>query len=199
MLHRILTAFFSLAIPLGALAVDLTPRYVDTFRDGVTVHRLFFADGDQKIGLSINRETTVDAAGGGVVFHFPKFPDIVFLLKHSPMSADQAFEGIPLEQYREAAHHQLPPGAQDIKVLPEESEPITINQWHSHRFHYSCQSEGEVRHVSVTFLNISAEEQLMLVVSSKEQNVKEAVVRSWQIIRSWQPLLPGDELPPKGS
>jgi len=199
MKFRLLPFVFCAAISLHASAVDLTPRYIDTYRDGITIHRLFFADGDQKIGLSVNRETTVEAGGGGVVFRFPKFSDIFFILKHSPMSADQPFEGVPLEQYREAAHRQLPPGAQEIKVLPEEVEPMPINNWHSHRFHYSCVAEGEVRHVSVTFLNISADEQLLLVVSSKELNVKEADARSWQIIRSWQPLLPGDELPPKGS
>jgi hypothetical protein len=199
MKFRILLALLCGATAFRATALDLTPRYIDTYRDGVTVRRLFFADGDQKIGLSINRETTVEEGGGGVVFRFPKFPDILFTLKHSPMSADQPFDGVALAQYQEAARHQLPPGSTDIKILPEEAEPITINRWHSHRFNFSCETGGFVRHVTVTFLNISADEQLLLVVSAKEENFKEAATRSWQIIRSWQPLLPGDELLPKGS
>jgi hypothetical protein len=199
MKYIILALTFWCAADLRAGAVDLTPRYIDTFRDGITIHRLFFANGDEKIGLSINRETTVEAGGGGVVFRFPKFPSIVFLLKHSPMPSDQEFDGVSLERYREAAHRQLPPGAQLVTEVAEVADPITINRWRSHRFDYSCEAGGIIRHVSVTFLNINANEQLLLVVSSAEEDGKEAAARSWQIIRSWQPLLPGDELPPNGS
>jgi hypothetical protein len=53
--------------------------------------------------------------------------------------------------------------------------------------------------LTVTFLNISAEEQLILIVTATAQNFPEAAARSWQIIRSWQPILPGAEKPPKGS
>ena len=187
------------ATALRAPAVDLTPRFTDTFVDGVTTHRLYFADNGQKIGLSINRETTVEAGAGGTVFRFPKFSDIIFILKHSPMSADQTFEGVTLDRYREAARRLLPPGAQDITVLAEELDPITINDWHSLRFTYSCVSTGAPRKQTVTFLNISPEEQLVLIVTATEQNFPEAAARSWQIIRSWQPLLPGQEKPPKGS
>jgi hypothetical protein len=195
----LLVLLLGCALRLTACAVDLTPRYIDTFRDGITIHRLFFANGDEKIGLSINRETTVEPGGGGAVFRFPKFPSIVFLLKHSPMPADAAFAGMALDRFREAAHRQLPPGAHDVKELAEVAEPIHINRWHSHRFEYSCEAGGIIRHLSITFLTISEDEQLLMVVSSADEDQKEAAARSWQIIRSWQPLLPGDELPPSGS
>jgi hypothetical protein len=115
------------------------------------------------------------------------------------MSADQTFEGVTLDRYREAARRLLPPGAKDISVLGEEPDPITINRWRSYRFIYSCESTGYLRRQTVTFLNISAEEQLVLVVTATEQNFPEAAARSWQIIRSWQPILPGADKPPKGS
>ena len=194
----LLAALALCASAFQAPAVDLTPRFTDTFADGVTLHLLYFADGDQKIGLSINRETTVEAGAGGTVFRFPKFSDVLFILKHSPMSADQAFEGVTLERYREAARRLLPPGAQGVEVLGEEPDPITINRWRSYRFTYTCQSTGYLRKMTVTFLNVSAEEQLVLVVTSTLQNFPEAAARSWQIIRSWQPILPGVEKP-KGS
>jgi hypothetical protein len=196
---HLLAALAVCATAIPAAAVDLTPRFVDTFSDGVTVHRLYFADGDQKIGLSINHETTVEAGAGGTVFRFPKFEDILFILKHSPMSADQAFEGVTLDRYREAARRLLPPGAKNTETLGEEPDPITINRWRSFRFAYSFESTGYLRKMTVTFLNISADEQLVLIVSGSEQNFPEAAARSWQIIRSWQPILPGQEKPPKGS
>jgi hypothetical protein len=178
---HLLAALAVCATAIPAAAVDLTPRFVDTFSDGVTVHRLYFADGDQKIGLSINHETTVEAGAGGTVFRFPKFEDMT------------------LDRYREAARRLLPPGAKNTETLGEEPDPITINRWRSFRFAYSFESTGYLRKMTVTFLNISADEQLVLIVSGSEQNFPEAAARSWQIIRSWQPILPGQEKPPKGS
>ena len=45
-----------LAVVSSSLAVDLTPRYIDTFEAGVAGHRLYFSDGEKKIGLSLDRE-----------------------------------------------------------------------------------------------------------------------------------------------
>ena len=64
---------------------------------------------------------------------------------------------------------------------------------------FSCQTAADNRMLSITFLNIDAEEQLLLLTSASEKNFKEAAERSWQIIRTWQPILPGDERPPKGN
>ena len=178
------------ATAFHASAVDLTPRFMDTFADGVTTHLLYFTDGDQKIGLNINHETSVEAGAGGAVFRFPKFSDILFILKHSPMSADQAFEGVTLEFYREAARRLLPPGAKNIESYGEETDPITINRWRSYRFTFTCESTGFLRKITITFLNISAQEQLVLIVTASLQNFPEAANRSWQIIRSWQPIRP---------
>ena len=97
-------------------AVDLTPRYIDTFEAGVASHRLYFSDGEKKIGLSLDRETSVAAASGGVTFRFPRFPEAGFLVKHSPVTADQPFSGVPLDRYREAARRLLPPGSTAVKV-----------------------------------------------------------------------------------
>jgi hypothetical protein len=182
-----------------AFAVDLTPRYIDTFIDGISFHRLFFLDGDQKIGLSIGRETTVEQGGGGVVFQFPKFPDASLLLKHSPLTPDQPFEGLGLDRYREAAHRMLPPGVTGIKATEETASPITINRWRSFRFVFLYDASGTMEKRSVTFLSLNADDQLVLVTTAHELDFPEAADRSWQIIRSWQPFLPGDEKPPKGN
>jgi hypothetical protein len=115
------------------------------------------------------------------------------------MSADQAFEGVTLEFYREAARRLLPPGAKNIESYGEEADPITINRWRSYRFTFTCESTGFLRKITITFLNISAQEQLVLIVTSSLQNFPEAANRSWQIIRSWQPIRPGAEKVPKGS
>ncbi len=176
-------------------AVDLTPRYIDTFEAGVAGHRLYFSDGEKKIGISLGRETDVIAAGGGVIFRFPKFPEASFLVKHSPVTADQPFTGVPLDRYREAARRLLPPGSTEVKLLDETRDPLTINRWRSYRLGCTFASGTTPMVQQVTFLNLSADEQLVLITTASERNFAEAAARSFQIIRSWQPMLPGDEKP----
>ena len=176
-------------------AVDLTPRYIDTFEAGVAGHRLYFSDGEKKIGISLGRETDVIAAAGGVIFRFPKFPEASFLVKHSPVTADQPFSGVPLDRYREAARRLLPPGSTEVKALDETRDPLTINRWRSYRLACTFAAGGTPMVQQVTFLNLSADEQLVLVTTASERNFAEVAARSFQIIRSWQPMLPGDEKP----
>lgn len=184
-----------LALVLPAAAVDLTPRYIDTFADGVASHRLYFADGERKIGLSLDRETDVLAGGGGVIFRFPRFPEASFLVKHSPVTADQPFSGVALDRYREAARRLLPPGSTEVRVRDEVRDPLTINRWRSYRLAYTFASGTVPMVQQITFLNLSADEQLVLVATASERNFAEAAARSFQIIRTWQPMLPGDEKP----
>jgi len=182
-----------------APAVDLTPRYIDTFIDGVANRRLYFADGEKKIGVRVNQETKVEPGAGGVVFRFTKVPGATFLIKPSPMTGDQPFDGIALERYREAARRLLPPGVKDVKALEEVVDPLPINRWTGRRFVYSCEAVDAILAISVTFLNLNAEDQLVLVTTASERNFAEAAERSFQIIRTWQELLPGDEMPPKAN
>ena len=186
-----------LGLPVSA--VDLTPRYIDTFIDGHASRRLYFADGEKKIGVSLDRETRVEAGAGGVVFRFGKFTDITFLVKPSPMTPDQPFDGIALERYTEAARRLLPPGAKSVKALEETADPLPINRWTGRRFLYSCEVVDSVLMMSVTFLNLNSDDQLILVTTASERNFAEAAERSFQVIRTWQELLPGDEVPPKAN
>ena len=130
-----------------------------------------------------------------MIFRFPRFPEASFLVKHSPVTADQPFSGVALDRYREAARRLLPPGSTEVKVLDETRDPLTINRWHSYRLAYTFASGTVPMALHVTFLNLSTGEQLVLVTTASERNFAEAAARSFQIIRTWQPMLPGDEKP----
>jgi hypothetical protein len=93
----------------------------------------------------------------------------------------------------------LPPGVTGIKATEETASPITINRWRSFRFVFLYDASGTMEKRSVTFLSLNADDQLVLVTTAHELDFPEAADRSWQIIRSWQPFLPGDEKPPKGN
>ena len=77
----------------------------------------------------------------------------------------------------------------------ETRDPLTINRWRSYRLAYTFASGTVPMVQQITFLNLSADEQLVLVATASERNFAEAAARSFQIIRTWQPMLPGDEKP----
>ncbi|MEA3213651.1 MAG: hypothetical protein QOE70_6708 [Chthoniobacter sp.] len=52
---------------------------------------------------------------------------------------------------------------------------------------------------SVTFLNLNDSDQIPLITSAREKDFAEAAERSFQIIRTWQEMLPGDARPARGS
>ena len=193
-------ALAALLIPQFASAgIDLTPRYIDTFLEGTTFHRLYFSDGAKKFVLSLNRETEVAPDSGGALFRFTKVPDATFLVVRSRHSPTDLFEGIALDRYRESAKRLLPVQARESAIREEIANPFPINNWKSHRFVVNFELAG-IRYVqSVTFLNLNADDQIALIVSSPEAIFEEAAHRSFQIFRTWQEMLPGDEKPARGS
>ena len=195
------TALLSLfALPLlHASAIDLTPRWTDTAIDGIPKRQMYFADGSKKFLLSIDKETEVGARFGGAEFKFPKFPDIDFIMVPSQFKPDAAFDETNLAAYREAARKLLPARAHDAEIAEEKANPIPINGWKSFRalIHFKMDSRACVQ--TVTFLNLNERDQIVLVTTAPERDWNEASERSWQIFRSWQEMLPGDEGPAKGS
>jgi hypothetical protein len=173
-----------------APAIDFTPRFSDTFVDGVATRHLFFIDGAQKIEV-FTGDATVGAGSGGALFRFPKSPGVVFIMRPSPMSADEAFEGVALERYREAARRLLPAGSEKVRALSEGPEAFTMNSWRGFKFLYSFASPDSYRKQSVTFVNLGDGQQMALIVSSNDGDFEQANGRAWQIIRTWHPYLSG--------
>ena len=189
-----------LALPvLHASAIDLTPRWTDTAIDGVPQRRLYFTDGSQKILLSIDKETEVAARYGGASFHFPKLPDIDFIVRPSDYTPNDAFDETKLDQYRDAARKLLPARARNAETTGEQLNPIPINHWKCFRVQLRFTMDSRVYMQTVTFLNLNERDQIVTVTSAPEKDWSEADERSWQILRSWQEMLPGDEGPAKGN
>jgi hypothetical protein len=176
-------------------AIDLTPRYIDTYNDGIVFQRLYFTDGEKKFTVRSNRETVVTGESGGAMFRFTKLPNSSFQILRSRLTPEQLFSGTALEQYREAAKRLLPVLAKASSIREETVDPLPINNWKGYRLILSCDLNGKTYLQSVTFLNLTPTDQVVLVTTAPEATFQEAADRSFQIIRTWQELLPGDERP----
>ena len=196
--HCLLLSLISLPL-FQATALDLTPRWIDTAIDGVPKRQLYFADGDKKFMLSIDRETEVGARFGGASFRFPKLPDIDFIIMPSKFKPADVFDEAKLVEYREAARSLLPARGRSSETVEEQSNPIPINGWKSFRVKLRFTMDSRTYAQEVTFLNVSESDQVVLVTSAPERDWTEATERSWQILRSWQEMLPGDASAASGS
>ncbi len=196
-MNRKLLALLGAALlpQLAPAAVDLTPRFIDTFAEGATLRRIYFTDGDKKFLLSLNRETDVVPDAGGALFKFTKVPEATFLVVRSRHSPNDLFEGQTLDRYRESAKRLLPVGTRGSVIIEETKDVYPVNDWTSYRITLSF-NVGPVIHLqSVTFLNMNSADQVTLVTSAPEKDFSEAAHRSYQIFRTWQEMLPGDEKP----
>jgi hypothetical protein len=187
--------FATTCISSACAAVDFTPRFIDIFNEGTTIRRLYFTDGDKRYLLSLNRETEVVPDAGGALFKFAKVPSATFLVVRSRHSPVDKFEGATLDRYRESAKRLLPVGTRGAVILEETPDVYPINDWKSYRIVLSY-NVGPVIHLqSVTFLNMNDADQVALITAAPEKDFTEAAHRSFQIFRTWQEMLPGDEKP----
>lgn len=173
-------------------ALDLSPRWIDTYAEGVPIRRLYFANGSDKITLTPDREAEPAAGLGGTVFRFKKFPDASFIVRKSTLTPAVPFDGPELDQYRAAARGLLPVGVQTSEIADEVRDPLPINNWRSYRVTLRFVRSGQPTQQSVTFFNLDEREQVALVTTAPLKFWDEIAARSFNIIRTWQPMNPND-------
>jgi hypothetical protein len=187
---KIPIALFLGLTALSASALDLTPHFTLTNADGVTIRRPYFVDGSKKYAVTLNVDTELVPYEDGALFKFLKLKNAEMRLRPSAFSTEVNFEPATLDRYQEAARKLLPQIAQDVVLIEQVPNPITINRWKSHRFHYKYKTAlGEVRE-SITFLNITPNQQVIMQVYSMEKDFTDAAERAWDIIRRWHELDP---------
>ena len=183
----------SLLLALGAMsasALDLSPLFITTMSDGVAIRRPYFADGSKKYSVTLNIETELMPYEDGSLFRFIKLKYAEMRLRPSSLSVETKFGPDTLERYEAAARKLLPPLAQGIVLEQQTSNPLPINGWKSHRFVFKYTlASGETRE-SITFLNITPTQQVIVQVYSLAKDFVDASERAYDIIRRWHELDP---------
>jgi hypothetical protein len=183
----------SLLLALGALsasALELSPRFMNMTADGITIRRPYFADGSKKYSVTLNGETELIPYEDGALFRFVKLNHAEMRLRPSSFSVETKFEGEALERYQEAARKLLPQYAEEVVLEQQTPNPLTMNDWKSHRFIYKYKTTaGEIRE-SITFLNITPNAQVIVQVYAMDKDFVDASERAYDIIRRWHELNP---------
>ncbi len=182
---------FSIFAPL-AQAIELAPRFITTYQEGVAIRRPYFADGDKKYAVTVDGETEVREYEGGALFTFKRMVGAQLRLRPSPMPATAAFTPETLVRYRAAARKLLPAAAESVAAEGETLDALPINGWRAFRMLFSMQLPGGAARESVTFLNLDAEQQIVVQTSSRRDDWEAADERAFDIIRRWHELRPED-------
>jgi hypothetical protein len=181
--------FFALSAA-SASALDLTPYFINTIADGVVIRRPYFSDGGKKYSVTLNIETELLPYEDGALFRFIKLKHAEMRLRPSSFSVEVKFGPDTLERYQEAARLLLPPSAREVVLEQEVPNPMPINEWASHRFVFKYKlPSGDVRE-SITFLNITPSQQVIVQVYAMDKDFADASERAWNIIRRWHELDP---------
>lgn len=193
-----------LLLPLGLAAIlassgtgralDLTPHFVSRVTAARTEQIPYFVEGETKYSLLLPAETTASGEPGEVTFCFGKLEGASLVIKPSPFQPALAFSGPALETYRKALPQFLPPKAEEIAVQSEQPYPLPINGWSGQSFTLAYKLPGRAFLQSVTFLNFSAHQQIVLIVTAPSAQFEQASALSLRMMRSWRSLLPGENL-----
>lgn len=194
-MKRSFFATFFLVGPLlaSASALDLTPHASATSYNGLRVNRYFFEDTDKQMGFRIDNKMTVNGTSASVAF---KFEDIakasMQILKSPKKPEDVLFEDKDIESYRTRARALLPGNATDIQLDQENPGAIAINGWASHQFVFVYKVAGVAYRRSVTFLNYSKTERLMMDISAPATEFDSIYLRGYQVLNSLSERRAGD-------
>jgi hypothetical protein len=175
--------FFGL-ISTAAHALDLTPLEISISNDGPPATRYFFQDEGKRLSYRIDNKMTVQGARDSVAFRFNDIVAADMEWSISPVRPVLPFDEKNLAAYRTSARTFLPQNATDIQLEEEKSEAIAINGWISQQFIFTYKMFGVARRRSVTFVNLRAQEQVVLEIGAAAADYEKAYARGYRVLNS---------------
>ncbi len=195
MKRHILTASICLLLTVatGSSELNLSPRLVTLDFGGTPVRRAYFMDGEKKFAVSIDNETELIPQGEGALFRFARLPLATVEMRRSPMKAGIPFSPEIIAEYAKAARQLLAPGAQIWPEEPMNLDPMPINDWKTCRFNFFYHVGGSPIRTDVTFIDLDAKNQIVVITGGRADNYSVVRARSDDIIRRWHEVTPEEE------
>ncbi len=190
------TTLLAAAISSNACALNLTPHEMIVSSDGPPVKRYFFQDESKRLIFRMDNKMTVDGTTVLATFRFDDLKGAGMTLGKSSMKPEMRFDQKNLEQYRFIARSFVPQNATNVQVDSEKPDAVPINGWTSHQFVFNYTLFGFPYRRSVTFINYSEKEQLVLDISGAAADYDKAYMRGYRVLNSLSDLLPANTTGP---
>jgi len=194
----VLISSLYLGLLLSCDALDLTPhRRVAGVEDATG--RYYFQNDAKKLGFRVDPKTRVSGNASKAVFEFSDLETAGMTIAQSTLTPDTPFEGDGLKKYRDLATGSLPAGSLNVVLETEIPNAIPINRWSTHQYVFTCNFYGVSVKKSITFLNFSGKEQLVVTISAPAKDYAKAYARSYGILNSIYEMKPGEEFVQPGN
>lgn len=185
------------ALTQNAAALDLTPRQTMAAREGAVTLRQYFEDKGRKLGFRADPAMTI---GGNDAEATVRLTDLdsadMKITKRLPGQA-LPFDESGLAHYRAMARSAVPAGSTKVEIEQEVPEALSINDWKSHQFLLKYIFYGREYRSSVTFVNYSREEQLIVTVGAPAPDYEQAYARCYRFLNSLYEFQPDEEIKPQ--
>lgn len=174
-----------LVLETGSLhALNLTPNVVMSDDEGPAMRRYFFEDEGKRLSFRVGASTNVNGSADAVAFRFDDLQRAAMKISHSSMNPGIPFDEKNLAAYRNSARALLGPEAANVQIDGEILNPIFINRWTSYQFRFTYEQFGMQHRRSITFLNYSEKEQLIIDVNAVAEDYAKGYARGYQVLNS---------------
>lgn len=164
--------------------LNLTPLLMMVSVDGPPQPRYFFQDSTRRLGFRIDPKMTVNGAADSATFRFVDLRSATMRLRKSPAPIETPFDEKGIATYQSIARTLISSDATNIELVEQTPDAIAINGWKSAQFSYTYLLFGFNYHRSITFIEVSANEQLLLDIVAKHDEYKKAYARAYRVINS---------------
>jgi len=178
---------------LDIKALDITPHFPPRVAD-IPIRWVHFADGENRYVLKVPLGVEMSEADGGTLFRFQNITDATLAIRKSPLTPAIAFGEPSLDTYRKAALAFAPGGATDLVIEKEASSSIPIAGSTSYCFWVDFKLPGRSLKMAITFTNINAQQQIVLITLAPGKQFNNAESLSSEILSSWHLALPNENL-----
>ena len=194
-IHRPLVLTRMLVVALAVLGLANVPslqalnfqlRHVRILDDGVmTDHTCFQFDEHTEMLLDLPRRWNTSSTPTDVTSSPPDRPTDQFRLEKSAFTPDLPFQDKGLEAYRARLLATMPKGAQNVRVVSEQADPLPMFGWKDYEFVVDYDFYGQSFRRGTLFINVNPTLQLAMTTTSNADAFGDLRTASFRIMRSW--------------
>jgi hypothetical protein len=136
-------------------AIDLTPTASEYTAEGVTFRQLSFKDGKRRVVYELPRQWSYRGDGTGLQLVPQNSVGADAFIRVADIPKPQVFDEKLFAALREQSLRAAPPGAQNVTLLNEESNPIRLERGDVYAVTISYQTLGDTFVRSMLYVNLS--------------------------------------------
>jgi hypothetical protein len=149
-------------------AIDFTPITGERVLEGVVFKQLIFHESGRAITYEQPRGWTYSGDSNRIRFTPPDIRQAQADMAQSPLLEPQTFNDATAKLLQNQVLASIPPGSQNVTVISEEQNPVSINRQQTYAVIIGYSLSGQEYRLSVIFLNLPNTQVQFRVIARKQ-------------------------------